>query len=368
MTTYTLKLETITPVHIGDGNELRQSFDFIPAKRNGRDITLRLNEDAILQQKPQALVPDRAGKYKTPGELLDEADKSNPALFRYSLDGKPRSEKLDARIRSCIKDVFDQPYVPGSSLKGAIRTAIAWSALTELKKPLSSFELDNKKDKAATNIEKFIFGKNPNYDLFKVLQISDLLGPTQAGEGLILVNAQVVTRKENGSPVELEAVRNNIQFQGSLKIDETFFTPEAEEILQFSGKRKWLENLLNLVNLHSTERIKTLKQWFTEVDANSQVARAYNSLYTNIQSLQGTQYAMLQLGWGTGWDDKTYWTHLQKDPAFFEVYVIQNYRMLKPKSSPRRSGDPFPRSRKVIMKNDTPAVPLGWVLLELQEK
>ena len=51
MTTYKLTLSTITPLHIGDGSELRQSFDFIPVTKNGKEITLRLNEERYLAAK-----------------------------------------------------------------------------------------------------------------------------------------------------------------------------------------------------------------------------------------------------------------------------------------------------------------------------
>ena len=134
---------------------------------------------------------------------------------------------------------------------------------------------------------------------------------------MILANAQVLTKKNMGSPIELEAITNNIEFNRTLKVDETLFSPEAESILHFSQDKKWLDTLAALINRHSLERIKALQKWFAEIDNSSKVVEAYKFILENIQSIQDNpSFAMLQLGWGTGWDDKTYWTHLQKYRVF----------------------------------------------------
>ena len=131
MTVYKVSLQTLSPVHIGDGNELRQGFDFMVRG----NATYRLNEDAILQAKENLVRPDRAGHYPTPGALLSEADYERDGYFRYILRGAARSGKMDARVKSFIKDVYDRPYIPGSSLKGALRTALAWTGWSEVGLP-----------------------------------------------------------------------------------------------------------------------------------------------------------------------------------------------------------------------------------------
>ena len=81
--------------------------------------------------------------------------------------------------------------------------------------------------------------------------------------------------------------------------------------------------------------------------------------------------AFVQLGWGAGWDGKTFWTHLQSDPRLFEE-LVRDFRMHKaaPGSPPRKEGDPFPRSKRAAMgvKGGVarPVAPFGWVLVELK--
>ena len=77
MTVYDVTLQTLSPLHIGDGNELRQDFDFVVRD----NYTYRLDEDAILRVKEKQLQPDRQGHYPLPGKLLTDGDFENDNLF-----------------------------------------------------------------------------------------------------------------------------------------------------------------------------------------------------------------------------------------------------------------------------------------------
>lgn len=366
MTVYQVNVQTLTPLHIGDGDELRQDFDFTVYKNH----TYRLDEDAILLAKSDLLRPDRQGHYPPPGKLLNEADFQNGDLFRYVLRGAARSGKTDARLKSFIKDVYDRPYVPGSSLKGAIRTALAWTGWEEVKPKLDRSALGRSKSWAGQPLEKKLFGPDPNHDLLRALHVADLFGPTEAGEGLLVVNAQVLTRKNAESPIELEALPGDISFQGSLTIDETLFNAIAEPVLHFGNRRHWLDNLMARVQAHSQARIAELLAWFEGADqAYSAVARFYRRLH---ETPLGKNQALVQLGWGSGWDGKTFWTHLQTDPLLFEQ-LVKDFNMHKAgrESPARKPGDEFPRSKRaamVLKQGKAQAVaPFGWALLETVE-
>ncbi len=366
MTVYALTLKTLTPLHIGDGGELRLGFDFV--NYNGR--TYRLNEDAILLEKEAELSRFNMRNFPPPGKLLLEKDYANPAFFRYKVPGIARSRKDDARLKSFIKNVYDQPYIPGSSLKGALRTALAWTGWTEIRPILDRGAIGRNRSWAAQPLERKIFGPDPNHDLLRSLHVSDLAGPAQPGEGLMVVNAQVLTKKAAGSPVELEALRGDITFQGSLTIDDTLFKPFAENILHFSNRKHWLDELMPRAQAHSRARILKLKEWFEQADNCERIAAFYRDLAAaNI----GPNAALLQIGWGAGWDGKTYWTHLQTNSQLFEQ-LVRDFRMHKaaPGSPPRKPGDPFPRSKRAAMSVKEgaakPAAPFGWVLVELEKK
>lgn len=365
MSVYNVTIKTLSPLHIGDGNELRQNFDF--AVFNGR--TYRLDEDAILEAK-EAQWSRLTGRFPLPGKLLSDADYLNPALFRYQLPGFVRSKKDDARFKTFIKDIYDRPYLPGSSLKGALRTALAWTGWTEIKPVLDRGAIGRSKSWAAQPLERKLFGWDPNHDLLRAMHVSDLHGLEHAGQGLMLVNAQVLTKKGAGSPVELEALRGDTELRGSLTIDETLFSPMAENELHFASRRRWLDELAARVQAHSKARIQRLVEWYEQAQGCERIASFYRQLGA---AEVGANAALLQIGWGAGWDGKTYWTHLQQDKNLFEQ-IVYDFRMHKaaPGSPPRKPGDPFPRSRRAAMlvKDNIarPAAPFGWVLMELEKK
>ena len=364
MAVYDLTLTVLSPLHIGDGGELAQGLDFLV--RQGR--TYRLNVDAVLAARGAQMRPDRAGNYPLPANLLQPADLDNPAFFRYSLAGIPRSPKADARVKSCIKDVHDCAYIPGSSLKGALRTALAWTGWSEVNPRLDRAAIGRSKSWAGQPLEKKLFGPDPNHDLLRALQISDLSGSRKPGFRLALVNAQVLTQRSAGSPVELEAIAGDTRFSGSLHIDESLFSAAAERELGFANRRRWLDELLPRAQQHAQARIKQLLAWFEQADGYPDVAKFYRQLAN--ASLPPNQ-ALLQLGWGAGWDGKTFWTHLQKDADLFDQLVSDFHMQKAGRGAPlRRRGEPFPRSKRAVMKvlegRATALAPMGWVLLEIQ--
>ncbi len=384
MTLYDITLTTLTPLHIGDGDELRLRFDIVAA--GGR--TYRLDEDTILREKADQLNPQQDGSYPLPGELLTKPDLQNSAYFRYIIPGFPRSEKTYAEVKSFIKDVHDRPYIPGSSLKGALRTALAWNGWDEQNITIHSInEMKYKKGdewipsrNPANRYERVLFEpsnkhrcpdrRNPNLDLMRTLHVSDCFGPEKPGEGLALVNAQVLTQKNQGSPIEMEALRGDVPFTGTLKIDDTLFEmPEARK-LGFANRKHWLDELAARTQNHSRSRIQNLIDWYERSEQYPRMTSFYKQLYD--AALQPNQ-ALLQLGWGSGWDGKTFGTHLQKDIYLFEK-IVKDFRLHRRQkgSPPRKPGDPFPRSKRAAMTvKDGKALalaPFGWVLFEMEEK
>lgn len=93
MTQLNFTLQTLTPIFIGSGEELRKDFDF--AIHDGG--TYRLNSDVIFEKKY------RPNGSFVPGRLLDKDDFRKREFFRYAVRGTPRSEKTDARLMACIK-------------------------------------------------------------------------------------------------------------------------------------------------------------------------------------------------------------------------------------------------------------------------
>src|SRR5690606_9946154 len=112
-----MTVQVLSPVHVGDGSELLRNIDYVV--HQGR--TWVVNQDALLERFIDAEGAfDRQLLGRPVSELLRPDDFSNSELFRYAMPGVPTNRPL----RSHIKDVFGHPYLPGSTLKGLLRTVM----------------------------------------------------------------------------------------------------------------------------------------------------------------------------------------------------------------------------------------------------
>ncbi len=374
MTTFDIKLTTKFPVHIGDGTTLHNKFDFISDDR----FTMRLNEETILKKYGSQLVPGSNGFYRAPGDLLSANDKNDSQFFRYIIPGTPHSVKEYSELKSCIKDVYDRPYIPGSSLKGAIRTALAWAGFQERNLKPSKDVLFQKRKEAGQIFERELFGVDPNHSIMRALQVSDLTIDSEydkPGGGLKVFNAQVITEKSSDSPIQIEAIRRGVGFYGTIKVDSFLFpevknsSPYALEVkkkLGFGKRADWCTTICERTTRNSIERIERLLEWFSKVDGSEKVTNYYNDL---LNSKIGENETLIQLGWGTGWDGMTFGALLQEDKYLFEQIVSKfNMSKLSKSGIHRQPGEKFPKSRRVITHNGASYAPLGWVMVEFKER
>lgn len=365
---YRLKISLLTPLHIGNGRELMHEYDYALYK----GATWRLNEAALLeaQNVEDPLLADKLAQ-TPPAQLLKDTDfdPQNP-YFRYVIRGLPRSRAEGAVVREQLKDPFDRLYLPGSSLKGALRTALAWYTWGERKLRPDLARLGRDRRFAAQGYEHDLFGPDSNHDALRALIISDSQ-PLPVNDRLFLANVRVLNRGGSlGSPIEVEAVRADTTFEAILKLDLALFSEWARRHkLNLSGE-EWLRNLAQVVQTHSQERIRREKAWFASIPNGTRL----HQFYARLEMSQVPENAfLLQLGWGTGWEDKTFGTRLSNDGQFMER-LIQQYKLARGR---RKPGDPFPKSRRVIMvyqhdssgkvTGEQPALPLGWLLVEMEK-
>ncbi len=362
---YDVQASLLTPLHIGSGRELLNEYDF--AIHQGR--TWRLNEDALLaaQDLNDPALVERLARIP-PGQLLERADfRPESDFFRYVIRGTPRSEAEGAQLKEQIKDAYDQPYLPGTSLKGALRTALVCSLWAKRGLKPDARQLNRNPKFAGQKYERELLGRDPNHDLLRALHVADSV-PVDA-DALMLVNARVIHQGGKlAAPIELEALKPDTVFRLTLKVDHALFSEWAgRERLRGQAA---LEQLATLVQQHTAARLKEEVAWFEKVDT----ARPVTDFLRQLHKMQlPSHMCLLQLGWGTGWLDKTFGSHLQADARFFDG-VARDYRLTRGK---RQSGDPFPKSRRVLVSigrgsrgqiTERPASSIGWLLLELHER
>ncbi|MBI4759592.1 MAG: type III-A CRISPR-associated RAMP protein Csm5 [Chloroflexota bacterium] len=387
--TYRLKITVLTPLHIGNGREMLRDYDF--AERHGE--IWRFDENALLETQnidDPKVVEQLAPK---PADLVtdDREYRDGSPLFRYHIPGKAIS--TDGRVREFIKDVYDRPYLPGSSLKGALRTAIGWWEWEQkgLQPELDKVSIPPRhqgekhkfdRKKAANRYEQDIFfpsapsGKGPNYDLMRALHVSDSQ-PVEPRK-MQIVNVVVyrnwsVERADKISSIE--TLPAGLALDGiTFKIDTRLFGV-GEQAAQWQklnfGAPKRLMEWVKICQRYARQRIETEIEYYTRQAKNSsKISNALN-LYRRWQSLQVAENDpafLLQLGWGTGWDGKTFDSRLREDD-YFMLEIIKGFNLGTHHSRDYQNGDEFPMSRRLPQKGtDAPlGYPLGWVLVNVAE-
>jgi len=288
--------------------------------------------------------------------------------------GVPRSLAAGSQLREQIKTGADQPFLPGSSLKGALRTALAWQGWADFGLRPGRQVIDERNARfAARPVEKALFGEDPNHDLLRALQVSD--SDPVGADRLILLNVKVLTARGDSAPVEVEGIRPDTRFTLRIKLDWQLFSDWAgRRGFALGGRREWLENLAAILNAHALQRIRRQRAWY---DARGSKRPA--GFYAQMENLRlAPNQFVTQIGWGAGWDAKTLGSRLkEEDERFFDWLAAQPKLQLTRRGVPRRPGSPFPNSRRVAMirqktgegkYNEIPAAPMGWVVVELNEQ
>jgi CRISPR-associated protein Csm5 len=357
---YRVTVETVTPLHIGTGTELLKDFDYV--SKPGERQTYVLDQDAVYAAELEA--QGAAARLDTPaGRLLSSENwREDSPFVRYSLQGSTTIE----RVHEQIKDVHGRCYLPGSSLKGALRTAVMAYAIASKSVVPDLGKLANSKEWAARAWEQAAFGNEPNSDVLKALHVSDSKALPLKPSALELLTAQVFTGGEPGSPIVVEAVRAHTAFETEVVIDELALKYSRDPSLNWESRELWLATLVEI--MQGTARARIEAEWAAVQDKGfSDTATFYKQLAALAEGAKGSNMALLQLGWGTGWTGLTIgpWLDEEAQHAIRERYDLGRPPTARGDWQPNLS-QAFPKSRRLravpsSVGDARPGRPLGWV-------
>jgi CRISPR-associated protein Csm5 len=306
-------------------------------------------------------------------------------LVRYAYAGRPASNQGgSAAISELIKDVADRPYLPGSSLKGAIRSALAWVYASEPELAEATFAGFSRKGRTNADnvIEEALFygdeadgrrvGNRVLRDALRGLHIADS-APSGVGPELLAVQVFPPSSKGRGAiTVDIEALPAGVELRAALQVERYLFdAAEAQRVLNF---KQWPERLQpEALAATCRERAAALiagERAFFSARA-PELARVYADLEQRLAGLDARSF-LLAVGWGAGWRSKTLDDRLGATPeraAEFaravKEYNLKNNRTKSERFSP---GDLFPATRKLVYSGGRPRQPLGWLQVTIGEE
>ncbi|MBN1641543.1 MAG: type III-A CRISPR-associated RAMP protein Csm5, partial [Anaerolineae bacterium] len=302
-------LTTMTPLHIGTGTELLNEYDL---KVVGSQ-TYRLNVDAIWDYvlSGDARGVDQHLLRTPPAQLIAARDLAeHPEFVAYVLAGRPQPESAGAgRVREQIKDAFGRLYLPGSSLKGALRTAIARSLGRKQPQPLRVNDRPDRRgrrnaQRADDWLEADLMrpgADDANHDLLRALQVADS-HPAQGGP--VLVNVRVVKGDRRESPIDVEAAPPGTTFETTIHLDDYLLDAVAGELGWDAPRTGKLYALPRVCRDFALQRAAREQAYYAKRGL-PELARIYHAWRQELQALKGSDTCLLQVGWGGGWESKT---------------------------------------------------------------
>lgn len=381
----TLNLAVYSPLVIREGSNVYDYlFDYVPhegqiyvidkekflkklQKENILDAYLSILEESALTQDFSQIK-----NFLEQHELLNKSflEGVSAYVIKSELDIESSSLK---KIGYLLRDALRRVFIPGSSIKGAMRTAILYYLIKSdpnYKQMVSrilnqAIRLGNKAKQLDDRlVERYMTGQYfrrtrqgrarnipaPYRDILRGLLISD---GTPIGNESISVE-KVILFETSGSIRDLtltEIIKPNTISLHDIKVDE-YFVNVVSEIMQMEDKTKALIKLPDVMNNFYLEVLKAEKEYAEQNNLTNLI-----SFYTSLEKQISGNDFLLRIGWGSGWLSTTIGLILTKEIPSLLRQIRRTYRMGIPNM-------PFPMSRKLTKEFQ----PFGWVICNIEWK
>ena len=369
------KLKTITPLHIGTGSKYSRA-EFVLTDGNLHRVSL----DNLLRKLSEEQIGDLTVRLEDYGfslaDFLKDKDIDLADITKYI--SKFKEDRGVKEISEQIK-TSDRAYIPGSSIKGAIRTAIIYKILKDdyaiVDNELQRIKNDRRlmsdlerninrspafKDKwfskalgkAGSSIERAAlrgYKNDAKYDLLKYLLITD---SSMTKRLSVLTIKSFGMTQDRRSYSQIEAIDREVVLEGEIILK----TDNLSE-LGLRNKAQYLDWEYILTAIYTfTEDLKSLEKEYAEEHNLTNLAEFYTFSEFNNQP----DSPCLRIGANKGFLSNTIGVLIKLNDPYFYKYL----RFVAWRSYPYE----FPKTRRLVFENGKPKYPLGWVKLELKNE
>ncbi len=375
-TIFHCRLTTLTPVHVGSGKNYLRNADF-EIFRN----LLTVYDSHRLQKKIEQADQSIKDAY------FNELQAQRFSLFnffkrvgwqgnefvRYRL---PVDSFYIFEIKSQLRSGLGVPLIPGSSIKGALRTAL-WGYLLEQAEDAGQIDRllpqsREVRDKyAAQKVEQYLFGDHPQNDWLRALQVEDAAFEK---EDLALFQVKILTRTRRGYAFKLlgserknlpreqarQATSIVLEALGADALSKTTrvvldrFLLEHEKFKPTPFSLPAADEFWPRAHAHFLTLAEGEKEFFEDVGFK-EAAQFYQRSILN-RKFAENEY-LIRLSWGGGW---RFMTGDWLTPA-------QKERVRRLYNLGRREAEEFPKTRRLVVENGLPFLPPGWATVTVEE-
>lgn len=396
LTVQTWEMTLLTPLHVGDGGSHFLNQDYTA---NGRNIEVLDLDDILecLKDNPVAIGEMGRGEFNLSRFIREYKLSVTPRYVFANVATMPKD------IRRFLKNAHGQAYVPGSSLKGALRTALLQLTPDKFHSFRDFFELSRK--------VKSYKSHDPHHDFLRPLHVSDSQGLTPT-ENLSLSEVKYFNLQAADTPgwKDLSSRRTGPNFRQAAGLFVETLKPETkihvqvgldEFLLSETGAKAAglhrgkellsFEAIAQVMNQHADRLARAEEAFFGQYgETTGQVADFYKKLLARITKSVGDGF-YLRMAWGSGWRGMTgNWMSGQElEMVRKEANLGKNFCPecnVPLRANPKRgryncrkcqkefsvtqlrTAQIFPKSRRLAMQDGVPALPLGWIHVRFAKK
>lgn len=368
-----VRLTTLSPLFIGAGEEhtLSPYSDYV--QRGDSLIYIDTDKLQEAMQGNKALVDafvNGIRQFDNNRSTFELETFITETLGRKVDDFAARQVRIEGDINKAHLRRFvataGKPFIPGSSLKGAIRTAtlVDWllnrkDGEPELGRIRSAVKEGNQNALETMNPERACFGSIKS-DVFRHLRISDS-APIEGSHLMVgemkrvaLPSEKKKQQQQSHIPQWSEMIDHSVETTFSISM-----TVPAEQTKFPFLDHQSVPELFSIVNQVSFESCQRELDELEGFGKFHNFIGFYEDLEQSIESLKPNE-AIIRLGGGKTWHDNSIGLSIDNNEFGPELLFKQYLQLLM-----GIKNIPFPSTRSAIVKNNIPIDPLGWVKLTL---
>ena len=259
-------------------------------------------------------------------------------------------------------------YLPGASIKGALRTGmlvstLRESSLTEIAERLPRHPGEILEEQTVGSRTRFFSAADSTpvpASVFKVYLVRTSTLQSK-GTGYQLAWKQSgrgsVARAEDSTPAFIEMATPGSTFEGPWNENHFFDDPEVRRVLRWR-EPVTREAVFEAANRYAAKQLDAHAK-YAEVTGLSALATQIANLRESLNKAQSNGSCLLSIGWGAGFLGKS---------ALLDTTAPDARKILQAQNTYARaiqSGLPFPKTRRIVFLANQPATVPGWIDLSV---
>ena len=383
---YRIKLTTLTPVCIGDGNKINSITDCIYDRNrvyylNKQKIAERLAGNEELMDRYMSGIVSNMNNNRTEFDLkyflekvlrlsqydytlysIERKSKTNTSRSPYISGGKPQKQRK-IEINTIIKNPDRNPYIPGTTLKGAIKTAFLYDWLLDKNNEWCKKYLQNMNNE---EIEKALKEElEAEFDSYQ-------LGIHDSSMFDFEKKCKIIENKR----LSIKTLKTEILQSWECILEDKTCETQIWDVRKDNKTYSW-EDICRVVNRYTIKQNDREKQLLEEASENSNIKyededmkyhliEFYEDMKAEIKN--NPDCLFMRIGSGKGYFYNSvalalYDADDSRDKRNFKRLLEKSDYDKKGKKKSNLNPDEFPITRFIELSDNQP---LGWVKLELK--